>query len=195
MKLIGDRVLLKPSVSEYRGMIAIPKNSSENVSTCEVLAHGKKTHPLIQEGRIVFAHCGSGERNTTYGENKGYLTKNANVFAILNKQGIVPLGRKLLILRDIREESTEGGIIIPENRRTQSLEGWIIRFGIPGDNKYFRPEVEIGDKIRLNGWEAHMLEVGIPPQMLKDDARLGHVPQRHGFGLIVNEKDLLFKWS
>jgi co-chaperonin GroES (HSP10) len=89
---------------------------------------------------------------------------------------IYSFGRTVIVKRDVAKKITDGGIEIPENRRTQSLTGEVIRLGI--STKPFRVNgIKPGMKVRLKEWEAHMIELE-----LEDGS----------FGLIVKETDILY---
>lgn len=175
MKLINNRLLLQPSSSKIRGGIAIPESVVSATSMCRILIKGNKVSPFLKENDVVICENGFSERKTMTIEDC-FICKEDNIIAVFRNGVIWPIGNKILIERDIAE-STNNGIIIPENRRIQSLFGTVVRFGITR-KPYNVNEIEVGIRICLKEWDAHMIEVS-----LEDGS----------FGLIVNENDLLYK--
>jgi len=178
LRITGNNVLVAPSVSRARGMIAIPESTADGATTCLVLKSGLKANPLIKEGDTVMVVNGIGERSSNFLPNigKNFLVQDAQVYAIVRQGKILPLGRTVLIKRDIASIH-EGSIFIPEKLRAQSLTGTVIRLGLI--RKHFRvnlPLVE-GSRVRLTEWQPSMIEV-----QLEDGS----------FGLIVNENDILY---
>jgi chaperonin GroES len=55
----------------------------------------------------------------------------------------VPLGKRLLIEQDPREEVTKSGIIIPDEARERPCTGTVLRIG----SRIKDPEVNAGDRI------------------------------------------------
>lgn len=174
IQCIGDWVYLIPSASPNRGLLFIPETVAEHTAMCKVASRGKNVSHFIQANDVVMCENFFSDRQNLTLAN-GFFCESRKVFAVIKNKLIYPIGRKLLIRRDM-EETRELGIVIPENRRFQSLFGTVIRWGL------FRgtPNLPIGpgDKIRLKKWEASMVEVQLPDG---------------GYGLIVDEKDLLYK--
>ena len=176
IKTLHKRLLVQPSISQMRGSIFIPENMAAATTVCRVLSAGHTVNKLLQPGTIVLVENGIADRNGLAFKDS-FFVKEENVFAIIRNGEILPIGKTVLILRDLREEVSVGGIITPENRKAQSLFGSILRMGIT--REIFRTQgIKIGDNIRLTRWEPHMVEVEIPGM---------------GFGLIVKETDLLYK--
>jgi co-chaperonin GroES (HSP10) len=195
VKLLGDRLLLRPSQSEYRGAIAIPQSAQQATSTCEVVSVGTRCHPSLRVGRTVFCQVGFGDRANTMQEDGSFLCSSNHIFGMLNGTKMVPLGFRILILRDTGKFVSSGGIHIPENRRSQSLDGWVMAFGIPRTNQNFKYGMAVGDRIRLAEWNENMVEVNVPMSMIRNLPALPEIPEGNNFGLIVDEKDCVFKWT
>ena len=175
---IENRLILKPSDSVMRGTIFIPSNMTGMATSCLVMAVGPTASPFIKVGETVLCEIGFGDRenNTIRGTNMFWCRDN-NVYAIIRKREIFPIGNKILIKRDVAEASY-GSIVIPENRRTQSLDGIVVKKGLTRI-PYKINGINIGDKVRLKSWEAHMIEVELEDK---------------SYGLIVLESDLLYKY-
>lgn len=175
MTPIGTRVILHPNESRSRGLIHIPDISREGSTSCLVLEAGEKVSPQIKKGSIVLCETGFGERkNYTIENGPAFWAKEENIYAVIIKQKIYPIGRKVLIKRDIAD-SHVGSIVIPENRRYQSLHGTIVRLGIT--RKPFKTiGLKEGLRIQLEQWQPHFANVE-----LEDGS----------YGVIVNESDLL----
>lgn len=174
-KLINKKLLLTPSLSQFRGSIAIPEQVAMQTSMCRIIAAGDKCHSILKPGYTVLTKSGFSNRNNLTLGNM-FFCEESDVFAIFRNKMIWPIGNKVLIRRDIQETS-EHGIVIPENRRFQSLFGTVERFGL--SKKPFKyNDLLLGDYIRLKEWSIDMIEI-----QLEDG----------DYGLIVDEQDILYK--
>ena len=61
-----------------------------------------------------------------------------------------PLADRVIVKPSEAEETTKGGIILPDSAKEKPIEGTIVAIG-PGrtsdDGKLIKPEVKVGDKI------------------------------------------------
>ena len=162
-----------------RGMFFIPEQYKDAATACFVVARGNKVNPFIKKNSVVLCEVGFGDRlNNTIGGTAKFWCQESNVYAILIDGKIHPYGRKVLIRRAMAETHVNG-IMIPENRRYQSLEGTIERLGL--SREHFKVNgLKLGARIRLVEWREHMKDV-----TLEDGS----------YGLIVNESDLLFQYE
>lgn len=152
----------------------MPDTYADATATCKVIEKGNKVSPFIKKGDLVLCQNLFGDRKNS--DSSTFFCREHNIFGIIKNRLIHPVGRNVLIRRDVQEDNVNG-IIIPENRRTQSLFGTIVRLGFT--NKIFRVDgLKVGDRIRLTQWESHMVELN-----LEDGS----------YGLIVNENDILYK--
>ena len=160
-----------------RGMFFIPETYTEAATTCLVVAAGNKVNPLIKSGQTVLCEVGFADRkNLLTGTGRDFFCREHNIYAIVRNNIIYSFGRTVIIKRDIAKKITDGGIEIPENRRTQSLEGEIVRLGL--STKPFRVNgLKQGMRVSLQDWQSHMIEI-----TLEDGS----------FGLIVKETDILY---
>jgi co-chaperonin GroES (HSP10) len=149
----------------------------------------------IKKGSIVLVDSAFSERKfsifpdgTPDGE-KDFLCQDKYVFAVFFNQKIIPLGKRILIRRDL-EEKIEKGIIVgaeAQPETDQSLSGTVIQFGIlpRGTNRNGNPNrwrvngIAIGDRVMLHRWSEKWTEVSMDGI----------------FYLIVEETDLLYKYE
>ena len=160
-----------------RGGIFVPEQYKDAATACLVMGVGPNVNPLIKLGDTVLVPIGFGERKNNVIEEKAgwFICKDSHVHALMRNRTVYPIGRRVLIRRDIMEKEV-GGIVIPENRRFQSLFGTIERIGLT--RKHFKISgLKVGMKIRLTEWTPEMIETA-----LEDGS----------YGLIVNETDLLY---
>jgi len=177
MKLIGKKLFLEPSISAMRGMIAIPSNVARASNMCRVVHRGSGVNLNIKVGDTVICQNGFAERrDMKLGDN--FFCTEDNVVAVMRKGKIYPIGKKILFRRDIAESSVNG-IVIPENRRMQSLYGRIERFGLTREQFRFQG-LNLTSTYRLKEWAAHIVDI-----QLEDGS----------YGLIINEDDLLCEIS
>jgi len=179
MKPLNDRLILQPSDSSMRGLLFIPDTHKDAATSCLVIAKGPKVTAFIKTGSVVLCETGFGERkNLTISNTRQFWCKESNIYAVIINNIMYPLGNRILLKRDI-EETQVGGIIIPANRRYQSLDAEVVRIGLSTKPLKVAGIVR-GMKVRLVDWEPHMIGV-----TLEDGS----------YGLIVNDKDLLFAYG
>lgn len=177
MKLLNDNVLLLPSESRMRGMFFVPEKYTDGATSCLVISAGEKVNPVIKPGSTVLVLSGNKIRkNNIIDDTKKFICSASNIYGIIIKNKIYSFGRTVIIKRDISDKY-KGNIVIPENRRTQSLEGTVLRKGITRQHCKVNG-INIGDNIVLKEWQPHMIEI-----TLEDGS----------FGLIVQESDILYK--
>lgn len=184
---IHDRLILRPSDSLMRGSIFIPETYTDASTSCKVISKGSKVSPLININDTVLCEVGFGDRKAGFFEGtRDFWCKEENIYAIIRNRTIYPLGRKILIRRDIadshhgevlRPDGTLGTIVIPANRRYQSHLGTVERIGITRSPLRVNG-IKVGDSIRLVEWMEHYTEIEL---------------ENGGYGLIVNDTDLLYK--
>lgn len=173
---LNKRIILSPSISAMRGTIFIPESYRDGSTSCKVVAKGKLVNPVIKVGDVVFCQNGLGNRNAGHFEgSKDFWAEEANIYAILIAGSIFPLGQKVLLRRDI-EDKYEGSIVIPANRRYQSLFATIERIAVSRQPLRVAG-LSVGMKIHLTEWMPHYIEVDL---------------EDGGYGLIVNDTDLLY---
>lgn len=177
MKLIGKRLLLSPSLSRVRGSIFIPDYLRESTSICKVVSRGGGVQSFIKQNDTVLCQKGFADRDSLTIGNC-FFCNEWNIFAVLVKGQIMPTGRRVLIRRDIKDKY-EGSIVIPENRRFQSLFGTVERFGITRE-PFRYADLKKGDYIQLKEWSQEMIEIEL---------------EDGGYGLIVKEEDILYKYE
>jgi co-chaperonin GroES (HSP10) len=170
MKPIRKRLLLTPSKSQTRGSLFIPENVIDNTGTCLVVEVSDDLDIPVKKGDVVVCQTTAGNRNSI---QKGVFVANQNqIYAVIANKSVFPIGKTILIKRDLGSIES-GNIVIPENRRMQSLGGWIHRIGI--SRKAFT-NANQGSYVLLNKWESHMIEVEL---------------EDRSYGLIVKDSDLL----
>lgn len=163
-KPIGDLVLIKrqhfgrsdilftPEQTVQKNIYGIVVNVGENVK------HVKKNHIVLING--------SGIIKTIEDDGIFYILKESDVLLVYINKVYRPIGRRVLIKREIEEQMLESGIIIPAcfKTRDQSLFGIIMAEGIM-NGKILNIEEElgirIGQRIRLEKWDISHLEIEI----------------------------------
>jgi chaperonin GroES len=74
------------------------------------------------------------------------------------KMDIKPLGERVLIKPQKKEERTKGGLYIPESAKEEKKEGEVIAFGTFKDGKDL--PLKKGDKVIYGGYSSDEIEVG-----------------------------------
>ncbi len=90
---------------------------------------------------------------------------------------IQPLGSRIVVRPLEQEETTPGGIIIPETAREKSLRGEVVSVGQGApDKKGVRraPDVKKGDRVLFDRWAGSKVELdGVEYLILREDEVLG----------------------
>lgn len=66
------------------------------------------------------------------------------------KINLKPLADRVIIKPSEAEETTKGGIILPDTAKEKPIEGTVVAIGpgkISDDGKQVKPEVKVGDKV------------------------------------------------
>lgn len=153
-----------------RGGIFIPENVIDNTGTCLVVETSDDLTIPVRKGDVVICQTTAGNRNSI--ENGLFLANQSQIYALITNRSVFTFGKTILIKRDLNS-ITVGSIAIPENRRMQSLGGWVHKIGI---SRTPFTNTTTGSYVLLNRWESHMIEV-----QLEDGS----------YGLIVKDTDLL----
>jgi len=173
---LNKRLILRPNASEVRGFIFIPHDFRDSSTSCKVIARGKDVNPVIKEGDVVFCQNGLGNRNAGHFEgSKDFWAEEDNIYGLLRFGSIFPLGRKVLLRRDIADKY-HGSIVVPENRRYQSLYATIERIAVSRQPLRVAG-LSAGMQVHLTEWMPHFVELEL---------------EDGGYGLIVNDTDLLY---
>jgi chaperonin GroES len=94
---------------------------------------------------------------------------------------IRPLQDRLIVKRITEEETTKGGIIIPDTAKEKPLEGRVIAAGKGklGDNGKLRPlEVKAGDRILFGKYSGTEIKIeGEDHLILREDDVLGVIEE------------------
>lgn len=175
LKPIGSKVLLRPSISDGKGLIIVPESHRFSSGSCRVMAKGPRAIPHINEGDVVLVAPGA-DKKESLNDNGDYLTESNLLMGKIMRGKIFPFGNTVVFERDRSiKEHGESKIII-KLRETQSLFGWVRGHGLPlpGDKK--KLGIKINSYCRLTRWEEHMQEFW----------------HQDKFYLIVKESDLLY---
>lgn len=179
---INKQILVQFNASDARGVIFVPSSGVDGATSCLVHAVGNKVNPQIKKGDVLLCMTGFLERQTPITievigghEVKLYSIDESKFYGVKKNNIIYSFGRTVIIQR-IAEPINS---IIQQNEvwQSQSLWGIIRRHGLSRSG--FRTQgLSIGATIRLSQWESSMIQIE-----LEDGSH----------GMIVNEKDLLFK--
>ena len=66
------------------------------------------------------------------------------------KINLKPLADRVIIKPSEAEETTKGGIILPDTAKEKPIEGTVVAIGpgkVSDDGKSVKPEVKVGDKV------------------------------------------------
>lgn len=179
MKPLNSNLILEPSSSKTRGSLYVPDNWLDATTSCRVVAVGPNVNPVIKVGCIVLCQTGFAGRLTHQLKgSKNFWCEEKNIYGIVRNNIIHPLGLLVLIKRDLAD-AYHGLIVVPENRRTQSLTGQVLRYGISRLPSKING-IKLGSFVRLTEWQDWMLQIE-----LEDGSE----------GLIVKEDDLLYTYE
>src|ERR1700753_3800393 len=90
----------------------------------------------------------------------------------MNTKILRPLGSNIVIKRDIPEETTAGGIIIPEKAKDKPGQGTVIAVGngkTLDSGVLVPPSVKVGDTVLFNKWASEYEVAGEKFAVLKEE--------------------------
>ena len=160
MKAINNNITVQPIETMRKGLIYLSQSQNQKVFYGRVTSVGEKvSNKSIKVDSIVCCDVqGVTEVKDTYFVNE------CGVILIRKNNLWRPVGRKLLVQREVEEFKTQGGVIIPSCYKSadQSMHCVFILNGILNDEIY-DPGFELiaGDVIRLAKWNDKMKEIEI----------------------------------
>lgn len=175
VKAINDYVTIKRIPPTREGMIQLVDQSTQK-SFYGII---KSVGPRVKNNHIVkdrLILCNSNGCLTIKGVT---LIKEQYILMSRHKNTWRPIGNKILVQR-MNSEFQVGMIILPNLRKhtDQTLHCVVIANGIINDG-LFNSELEVGETIRLDGWNKDIQEVEI------DD----------NFYLIIKPNHILYKYE
>lgn len=84
---------------------------------------------------------------------------------------VVPLGQKIVVRRLEAEETTEGGIVLPDTAREKSKEGRVLSVGdgkLLDNGVRVEPEVKEGDRILFSSYAGAEVKVDDDELLIMD---------------------------
>jgi len=166
LRINAGMIVLVPNKSRSYGQIIRP-SAYFNTSVCQVYEVGPKCHSMLKPNDIVLVSAKFTERAyQILDKNSGmFICMASNVFGVIKRNRVYPTRKMIVIERLIDEQRFNGTIVIPAAQKStdQSLEGIVYGFGIQdgGLDKGFKVKgIKPGQRIRLRGWQEHMIEVG-----------------------------------
>lgn len=188
-------MLLRPNQKTSEAGVELPETFTQRSSSCLVLDCGPKVKNGIKKGSIVLVDAAFSERkyflnpDGTESGKKDFYCQDKYAFAVFFNKKIIPIGKRILIKRDVAEVVEKGIITGAEAQpeTDQSLRGTVEQFGIlprtlTKNKKPFRWQViglGIGDRIMLGRWSEKWIEVSMDGV----------------FYLIVEEKDIMYRYE
>lgn len=166
IKALNKNIVVKPVDVEQQGLIVAPDIAEHGYFYGSIQSVGDGCNKVIRPGALAFFKRLQGQKFVIDGGNF-FIFKEDELLLIKWRGNFHPVGNKILLMRDVEEEQLESGIWIPACRQTkdQSLFGVVFRMGLvqafPGINLPFDYPVNIGDKVKVRGWEMDIEEVGI----------------------------------
>ena len=81
---------------------------------------------------------------------------------MVTKVSFVPLGERIVIMPMEQEQTTKGGIYLPDTAKEKPQEGKIVAVG-PGakteDGKIIKMDVKIGDRVLFGKWSGTEVKI------------------------------------
>ncbi|MDG2467885.1 MAG: co-chaperone GroES [Pirellulaceae bacterium] len=80
-----------------------------------------------------------------------------------SKLGVEPIGERILVARDSSEETTAGGIVLPDSAQDKPSQGTVLALGsgrMLADGSRSEFTVKVGDKILFSTYGPEELSVG-----------------------------------
>ena len=87
--------------------------------------------------------------------------------------GIRPLGERLVVERLEAEETTKGGIVLPDSAKEKPKQGEVVAIG-PGkvldSGETQQPQVKVGDKIIFSSYAGSEVTVGTTEYLIMSES-------------------------
>ena len=79
------------------------------------------------------------------------------------KTNLIPLGDRVVLKRDIAEDTTAGGIVLPDSARDKPKRGTVVAVGdghVKSDGTKIALTVKAGDKVLFTSYAGEEINVG-----------------------------------
>ncbi|MDA1161874.1 MAG: co-chaperone GroES [Planctomycetota bacterium] len=79
------------------------------------------------------------------------------------KTNLIPLGDRVVLKRDIAEDTTAGGIVLPDSARDKPKRGTVVAVGdghVKNDGTKIALTVKAGDKVLFTSYAGEEINVG-----------------------------------
>jgi co-chaperonin GroES (HSP10) len=187
---VGEYVLVEKNTSKRVGLIEIPETATINLNNeIQVIRVSKKITELypnvILPGTVLLHTAGSRTKNVIKERlPSGRIIELQfvhinDIGALVTKQSIIPLGRKVRVRRLTEEFKMASGIVIPgaQPTRDQSKEGLVMGTGILSTkDKDWVNEYRPYCLVRWKSWSENHIEVLVKNQ----------------YDLIIPEDDIVY---
>jgi len=90
------------------------------------------------------------------------MTKNKKKPAASGGIKIQPLGDRVVVEREVAEERTAGGIVLPDSAKNKPSRGTVIAIGdgrILDDGSRSKPQVKVGDKVLFTSYAPETIKI------------------------------------
>jgi chaperonin GroES len=97
------------------------------------------------------------------------------VMASAPKSSIKPLGNHVLLQRSSPEDTSKGGIILPEKAKEKPKEGKIVAVGngkVMEDGKRAKIQVQAGDRVLFNSYAGTEVKVGGAEYIVMEESEI-----------------------
>lgn len=91
------------------------------------------------------------------------------------KQSIRPLGSHVLLQRSSAEDTSKGGIVLPEKAKEKPKEGKIVAVGngkVLEDGKRAKVQVQPGDRVLFNSYAGTEVKVGGAEYLVMEESEI-----------------------
>ena len=79
------------------------------------------------------------------------------------KTNLIPLGDRVVLQRDVAEDKTAGGIVLPDSARDKPQRGTVVAVGdghVKSDGTRIELTVKAGDKVLFSSYAGEEISVG-----------------------------------
>lgn len=178
IKPVGYQILVKPMNIRSQSSIILPDSAQHGFFYGTIKDVGEKVNKSIIVGMQGFFKRLKGRHYDVQEEGKDkervFMFHEQYLFLVRWRGQWHPIGNKFLVQRDVEEQISAGGIIIPACRRTtdQSLFGHVLRKGLVciedeskgwcfTEIKEFDYPIRNGDRVKIKQWDVQLQEIGI----------------------------------
>jgi len=147
----GERLFVKcdEAQSQTAGGVLLPEASAEKATSGSVVGAGAGCKQVAAGDTILYSKFGLGSTMLQFQDEEHLLLKEEDVVGVLPSGGDIPdlkpVGDRVLVQPLAADDSSKGGVLLPESAKEKPATGMVLAVG-PGGKKD-KMKLKVGDKV------------------------------------------------